>query len=63
MKFHLNTGKILCCEGGQALERVAHRDFGVSICGDTQNPAGPGLGQHAVPDPVCEQGGCARQAQ
>lgn len=34
-KFHLNTGKIFYCEGGQTLEQVAHRDFGVSICGDS----------------------------
>lgn len=51
-KFHLNTGKIFYCEGAQTLEQGTHRDFGVSICGDTQNPTGHGLGQHAVPDPV-----------
>lgn len=52
MKFHLNTGKIFYWGGSQTLKQVACRGFGVSICGDTQNSTGRGLGQHAVADPA-----------
>ncbi|KAK4832246.1 hypothetical protein QYF61_021171 [Mycteria americana] len=40
------------CPGGLTLERVAQRGCGVSIVGDTQNSAGHGPEQPALPDPA-----------
>lgn len=39
------------CGGGQALEQIAQRVYGVSVCGDSQNPTRRGPGQRAPADP------------
>lgn len=42
--------------GGQTLEEVAQRVYGVSILRDIQNLAEQGPGQPALPDPALSRG-------
>ncbi|KAM9630334.1 uncharacterized protein ACIBXB_016808 [Morphnus guianensis] len=54
---HLNTrNHSFYCQSGQTLELVAQRCCVVSICGDTQNPAGHCPGQPALADPARARG-------
>lgn len=42
--------------GRQTLEVVSQRSYGVSICGEIQNPVGHDLGHTAVDDPALSRG-------